>query len=81
MGMNVGSEEVYKETVDKMVDRFLGYRNCLRTLSMRNRILAWNIFVASIPVYLEGYFLFPDARGKLKALGRLRKVVRDVIIP
>ena len=81
MGMLVDQEEVYRETVDKMVTRFLSYRSSLRMLSMHKRILSWNVFVASIPVYLQGYFLFPSGSGKAKALTRLRKAVRDVIIP
>jgi hypothetical protein len=80
MGQDVDTPAVFEDAARKMVSRIYSYGDSLKPLSMARRVLAWNVFVSTIPTYLVSFYLFPfTADGS--ACGLVAKAVRDVLIP
>ena len=81
MGREMDNEQLYAKTASKMTNRLYGYSPALRPLSAARRVLACNVFVASISGYLENYYLFPYGADASSAMSVLQKAIREVIIP
>ena len=76
VGYNISTIDIFKDAVDKFIDRSESYSSALRHLPTQARVRVFNIYIIPLLSYLFQFYILPH-----KELGnRLRDIIRRKVI-
>ena len=76
MGMQVNTNHIFEEAMDKFRIRTNSYRPYMAALSMQTKIIIANVFLLSVFSYLIQYFIIPKTVWK-----EARNLIHRLIVP